>query len=79
MYLELSKQNKKIRFKSIKNIYATLTEGKAHEIIYLKERNQLNKKLVFNQGYLIHIIQLHSKNLLANYGKVDIKSRILHV
>lgn len=34
LFLDLNKENKRIRFKSIRNIYNIFTEGKADEVIY---------------------------------------------
>ena len=34
LYLDLKRHTRTIKFKSIKNIYTTLTDGKADEVIY---------------------------------------------
>lgn len=49
LFLDMSRHTKTIRFKSIKNIYNTLTEGKADEVIYQKDKKQLIDQHVFNQ------------------------------
>jgi hypothetical protein len=49
LFLDMSRHTKTIRFKSIKNIYNTLTEGKADEVIYQKDKQQLIDQHVFNQ------------------------------
>ncbi len=51
LFLDLSKETKTIRFKSIKNIYHTLTEGKADEVIYKKDKAQLITHHIFNPKY----------------------------
>lgn len=39
LYLDLVRHPRKIKFKVIKNIYKTLTEGKADEVIYKKDKS----------------------------------------
>jgi uncharacterized protein (DUF2249 family) len=51
LYLDLVKHSRKIRFKSIKNIYSTLTEGKADEVLYAKDKPQIINQHIFNQKY----------------------------
>lgn len=49
LFLDMSRHTKTIRFNSIRNIYNTLTEGKADEVIYQKDKRQLVDQHVFNQ------------------------------
>jgi len=49
LYIDLKKNTRKLRFNSIKNIYHTLTEGKADEVIFSKEKSSLIKNSSFNQ------------------------------
>jgi len=49
LFLDMSRHTKTIRFKSIKKIYSTLTEGKADEVLYQKDKKTLIDNHVFNQ------------------------------
>ncbi len=49
LFLDMSRHTKTIRFKSIKQIYSTLTEGKADEVLYQKDKKTLIDNHVFNQ------------------------------
>ena len=53
LFLDMSRHTKTITFKSIKNIYSTLTEGKADEVIYQKDKKTLIDSHVFNQKYIL--------------------------
>jgi len=62
LYLDLVKHSRKIRFKSIKNIYNTLTEGKADEVIYAKDKPILISQDHFNHKYHPHKLGIHKES-----------------
>lgn len=56
LYLDLKRHTRTIKFKSIKNIYTTLTDGKADEVIYEKDKAHLVTNHTFNQKYINEVI-----------------------